>query len=269
MGKCCLSDLRDVFSHAVNLKDFACCELENFEQEGDQYGGLIFPPNMRISIYTIDQSVLPFLLPLSNRLKELNPRYLNEDSQCFLIQLIQRCPNLEALYINDMFGDGVLQVIGESCKKLRKLKTDESATTHIGPVTHMGLIALVQGCLELECLHTKFSKCISIASLECIGCCLKNLNDFQITLHYSTTSVLDSGIRAMLIGCSKLERLRINHDSGPLTDASLGYIGKYGHNLRNLFLGHIEYVDRGLVDSGIRAMIGPWILTSKGGKVLD
>ncbi|PWA50112.1 hypothetical protein CTI12_AA477700 [Artemisia annua] len=246
MGKCRLSDLRDVFSHAVNLKDFACSELENFEQEGDQYAGLKFTPDMRISIYSIDQSVLPFLLPLSNRLTELNLRHLNEDSQCFLIR---RCPNLEALYINDMFGDKLLQVIGESCKKLRKLKTDGSAAKHLG------LIALAQGCLELECLHINFSKDISNESLECIGSCLKNLNDFQITLPYNTISVLDSGIRAMLIGCSKLERLTINHDSGPLTYASLGYIGKYGHNLRCLSLGYIRSVDRGLVDSGIRAMM--------------
>ncbi|PWA52884.1 hypothetical protein CTI12_AA449250 [Artemisia annua] len=249
MGKCCLSDLRGVFSHAVNLKDFACCELEIFEQEGDQCAGLKFPPNMRISIYScIDESVLPFLLPLSNQLRELNLRvYLNQDSLCFLIR---RCPNLEVLYINHISGDNVLQVIGESCKKLHKLKTDGLAATH------MGLIALAQGCLELECLHINFRKYTTIPNefLVCIGSHLKNLNDFQITLHYST--IVDSGIRAMLIGCNKLERLRINYPhSGKLTDASLGYIGMHGHNLRYLSLSYINSSDAGLVDSGIRAMM--------------
>ncbi|GJX83663.1 hypothetical protein Tco_0333144 [Tanacetum coccineum] len=227
-------------SHAVNLKDFACCELENFEQEGDQYAGLKFPPNMRISINSIDQIVLLFVLPLSNQLSELNLRHLNKYSQCLLIR---RCPNLEALYIDDMFGDNVLQVIGQSCMKLRKLKIRGLVATH------MGLIALAQGCLELECLHINFSTHISNKFLECIGC-LKNLKDFQITLPYTDISVLDSGIRVMLIGCSKLERLRINDvQSGSLTGVSLGYMGKYGHNLRYLSL------DAGLVDSGIRAML--------------
>ncbi|GKA72846.1 coronatine-insensitive 1 [Tanacetum coccineum] len=171
MDKCNLSDLREVFNHAVNLKDFACCESEKVVQE-----------------------------------------------------------------------DNVLQVIGQSCKKLRKLKTPDGLV-----VTHTGLIALAQGCLELEYLHINSSKNISTESLKCIGSHLKRLNDFHITLH-SKSSVLDNGIGAMLIGCSKLKRLSIDPCGGQLTNDSLGYIGKYGHNLRYLSLGYIRDFEAGLVE---------------------
>ncbi|GKB70981.1 nucleosome assembly protein 1,4 [Tanacetum coccineum] len=60
---------------------------------------------------------------------------------------------------------------------------------------------------------------------------------------------LDNGIRAMLNGCSKLERLHIRLCRGGLTDMGLGYIGKYGHNLKYLFLGNIgESNASGLVE---------------------
>nr|GFA72183.1 hypothetical protein [Tanacetum cinerariifolium] len=111
-------------------------------------------------------------------------------------------------------------VIGESCKKLCKFKTDDR-------VTEMELITMVKGCLELECLHIHL-KGISNVTLECI----------------------DNGIRAMLIGCSKLKRLRIHlrPQHGGLTDVGLGYIGKYGHNLRYLSLGYAGESDAGLVE---------------------
>nr|GEV63735.1 hypothetical protein [Tanacetum cinerariifolium] len=144
----------------------------------------------------------------------------------------------------------VLQVIGEFCKKLRKFRTDDR-------VTQMELITMVKGCLELECLHIHL-KGISNVTLECIGTHLKNLRDFQMTLSYISpmdryayaSFRVDNGIRAMLIGCSKLERLRIHlrPRHGGLTDVGLGYIGKYGHNLRYLSLGYAGESDAGLVE---------------------
>ncbi|GKD11079.1 coronatine-insensitive 1, partial [Tanacetum coccineum] len=104
-------------------------------------------------------------------------------------------------------ADTGLQVIGQFCKKLRKFKTDDS-------VTQMELITMVKGCLELECLHIHL-KDITNEILECIGTHLKNLRDFQMTLSYFSpiyryayaSYLVDNGIRAMLTGCSKLERL--------------------------------------------------------------
>ncbi|PWA79548.1 F-box domain, Leucine-rich repeat domain, L domain-like protein [Artemisia annua] len=71
-----------------------------------------------------------------------------------------------------------------------------------------GLIALAKGCTNLECLEKD------------------GTTDLQ----------LDNGIPAMLMGCSKFERLDITLWHGGLTDVGLEYIGKYGANLRSLSL---------------------------------
>ncbi|GJV68968.1 xylulose kinase-1 [Tanacetum coccineum] len=54
----------------------------------------------------------------------------------------------------------------------------------------------------------------------------------------------DEGLQAF----SKLERLDIRLCRGGLTDLGLGHIGKYGHNLKYLFLGNIGESDAGLVE---------------------
>ncbi|GJY24488.1 coronatine-insensitive protein 1-like protein isoform X1 [Tanacetum coccineum] len=227
-----LINLVDVFRHAVRLKDFVGGEWV----EDQVYAGFKFPTSMRcMGIYDLTESSFPFVLPFAHQLRELHLIDVNLDanSQCLFIQ---SCPNLEVLYIMDHFGDMGLQVIGQFCKKLRKFET-------YGRATQMGLITMAKGCLELECLHIHLTD-ISNEILECVGTHLKNLRDFHMTLSYKyskTTSPLDDGIQAMLIGCSKLERLSIHlrPRHGGLTDVGLGYIGKYGHNLRYLSLGHL------------------------------
>ncbi|GKB46936.1 ACT domain-containing protein [Tanacetum coccineum] len=95
---------------------------------------------------------------------------------------------------------------------------------------------------------------ISNKALECVGTHLK-LCDFRILLDIEDDlrdspldkriramlvgrRNLDNGVRAMLEGCSKLERLDIDLCLGGLTDVGLGYIGKYGHNLTYLSLSY-------------------------------
>nr|GEX88132.1 hypothetical protein [Tanacetum cinerariifolium] len=119
-------------------------------------------------------------------------------------------------------------------------------------VTHMGLITMVQGCLELKSLQIKLTD-ISIETMECIGTHLKKLRDFKMSLSYryiKTYLPLDNGIRAMLIGCSKLERLsiRLQPRHRGLTYVGLGYIEKYGHNLRYLYLRYVGESDAGLME---------------------
>ncbi|PWA69211.1 nucleosome assembly protein 1,4 [Artemisia annua] len=143
----------------------------------------------------------------------------------------------------DICGDVGCQVITKFCKKLRKL-------THRGWVTQMGLISLAQGCPNLDYLEVQLLY-ISNEALECVGTHLKNLRDFRIWLSNKdgiTDSSLDNGVRAMLMGCSKLERLDINNCFGGLTDVGLGYIGKYGHNLRYLCLCNTGESDKGLLE---------------------
>nr|GEV73183.1 hypothetical protein [Tanacetum cinerariifolium] len=59
---------------------------------------------------------------------------------------------------------------------------------------------------------------------------------------------LDNGVRAMLMGCKKLERLDMDLCPGALTDVGLGYVGGYGHNLRHLSLSYTGESDVGLLE---------------------
>nr|GEZ17412.1 hypothetical protein [Tanacetum cinerariifolium] len=196
LTRCGLSDLKDFFRIAVMLEVFAGGKFTGEEKDV----GFKFPLNLRsVEFVHMTQSQCQFLISHAHRLTELNLTYDNVDESC-LFYLIKKCPNLEALYTIDIFGDRGLQLIAKSCKKLR--------------------------------VH------------------LKSLRDFQMTLckEDSLTNLpLDSGFQALLIGCSKLERLIIRLRSGGLTDAGLGYIGKYGLNLRYLSLGYIGGSDAGLV----------------------
>ncbi|PWA98121.1 hypothetical protein CTI12_AA019230 [Artemisia annua] len=242
ISPCRLSKLGDAFRHAVNLEDsgWACFD------EDDEYVDFNFPPNLRcLGLYNLYATSYPFVLPLVTQLTELNlqfPYPFDPECHCFLIE---RCPNLEVLHTEESCGDRGLQVIGQFCKKLRKL-------TYCGYVraTHVGLIALAEGCLNLENLDVTLLN-ISNEALECIGTHLKNLGDFRITLFKVdgiTDLPLDNGIRALLNGCNKLEKLDIRLCPGGLTDIGLGYIGKYGHNLKYLFLKNIGESDAGLVE---------------------
>ncbi|GJX58327.1 nucleosome assembly protein 1,4 [Tanacetum coccineum] len=157
-----------------------------------------------------------------------------------------RCPNLEVLLTYDVCGDAGFQIISQYCKKLRKLN-------HLGQATHMGLIALAQGCPNLENLDVTLLD-ISNEAMEYVGTYLKNLRKFRMNLVNKsciTDLPLDNGIRAMLIGCKKLERLHVSLCHGGLTDVGLGYIGKYGHNLRSLSLEYTGESDAGLVELSI------------------
>nr|GFA91966.1 nucleosome assembly protein 1,4 [Tanacetum cinerariifolium] len=114
----------------------------------------------------------------------------------------------------------------------------------------MGLIALAQGCPDLENLDVTLLD-ISNEAMEYVGTYLKNLRKFRVNLVNKsciTDLPLDNGIRAMLIGCKKLERLHVSLCHGGLTDVGLGYIGKYGHNLRYLSLEYTGESDAGLVE---------------------
>ncbi|GJZ61211.1 coronatine-insensitive protein 1-like protein, partial [Tanacetum coccineum] len=180
-----LDHIVDVFSYAIKLEIFVGDEWDYFHCEDEESVGLRLPPDMcYIGLSELTSHLLPLVLPFAH----------------------QRCPNLEVLYISDMFADRGLQVI----------VTD-----------------------------------ISNETMECIGTHLKNLRDFHMILRNKdskTTLPLDNGIRAILIGCSKLERLRVSFWSTGLTDVGLGYIGKYGHNLRYLSLSNVGESDAGLVE---------------------
>ncbi|GJZ19517.1 leucine-rich repeat, cysteine-containing subtype protein [Tanacetum coccineum] len=208
--------------------------------------GFQFPPNIRsLSIKDVSDTEYPIVLPLLNHIRKLKYVYFNLHYECRCL-LFKRCPNLEDLCTDDVCGDRGLQVIGQFCKKLRKL-------THTGLVTHVGLIALAKSCINLESLEVRL-KDISNEAIRCLGTHLKNLRKFRMCLAKkdgTTDPPLDSGILAMLMGCRKLEKLDIilmlGCKHGGLTDVGLEYIGKYGTNLRSLSLTRMGNSNAGLV----------------------
>ncbi|GKB83521.1 coronatine-insensitive protein 1-like protein [Tanacetum coccineum] len=64
----CLEDNQENQNNRKWLHELALnnTRIEYLKMEGDQYAGLKFPPNMRISINNIDQIVLPFVTHVSN-----------------------------------------------------------------------------------------------------------------------------------------------------------------------------------------------------------
>ncbi|GJY44436.1 leucine-rich repeat, cysteine-containing subtype protein [Tanacetum coccineum] len=239
-----LNYIGDAIRHAIKLEDF---DGAVFDNDWD-YSSFKFPSSIRgLGIEDLPVTSFSFLLPYVNQLRELNLTCVRVRNECCPCFLIGRCPNLEVLRTDDACRDRGLRVIGQVCKKLRKL-------THYGCVTHMGLIALAQGCTNLEYLDVQLLD-ISNEAIECVGTHLKNLRDFRIDLRMDvyrkdpiTDLPLDNGIRAMLKGCIKLKRLHMSLCHGGLTDVGLGYIGKYGHNLRCLFLGFTGVSDAGLLE---------------------
>nr|GEU70371.1 hypothetical protein [Tanacetum cinerariifolium] len=218
--ECYLSKLGDAF-RLEHFGGYSC-------DDKSELVGFQFPPNIR-SLSRMELSVTQYssVLPLLNQIRKLKLVFacLDEDQKCLLFT---RCTNLEVLYTIDGCGDRGLQIIGL--------------------VTHVGLISLAKGCTNLESLDLILGN-ISNEALECVGTHLNNLGDLRMHLvkDDGTTGLLDNGIRAMLMGCRKLERLDISLWHGRLTDVGLEYIGKYGVNLRSLHLERVGNSNAGLV----------------------
>ncbi|GKC49953.1 leucine-rich repeat, cysteine-containing subtype protein [Tanacetum coccineum] len=237
IGKCYLSKIGDAFRYAFRLEHFSGAI---YDKESELVG-FQFPLNMcSLSLEDLAVTRYSIVLPFLNHIRKLKLAFFDfHECQCLLFK---RCPHLEVLYAQDVCGDKGLLVIGEFCKKLRKL-------THYGLVTHVGLIALAKGCTKLECLKVRLRD-ISNEAIKCLGMHLKNLRKFRMNLvkkDGTTDLPLDNGILVMLMGCRKLERLDITLWHGGLTDVGLEYIGKYGANLRSLSLTRIGNSDAGLV----------------------
>ncbi|PWA52567.1 hypothetical protein CTI12_AA454130 [Artemisia annua] len=198
------------------------------------------------SIVDKDGEWLRELAERSKRIETLSLFMTRLNDYCEILYL---CPNLEVLYTKDTIEDSGLQFVGHICKKLRRITVEKSG--QVGLVSDVGLLALAIGCLELESLHITIKDVRNVV-LEFIGTSLKNLLDFGMVLHnkeeYVSDLPLDNGIRALLKGCTKLEKLSIHLRLGGLTDLGCGYIGKYGQNLRYMNLGFCPESDAGLVE---------------------
>lgn len=155
----------------------------------------------------------------------------------------------------NVVGDRGLEVVAWSCKRLRRLRIergdDEQGMEDVeGVVTQRGLIALAQGCIELEYLAVYVTD-ITNEALVYIGKYLKNLCDFRLVLlaqeEIITDLPLDNGVRSLLKGCHNLIRFALYLRPGGLTDMGLGYIGQYSANIRWMLLGCVGESDDGLL----------------------
>lgn len=149
-----------------------------------------------------------------------------------------------------------MEVLAQCCKRMKRLRVERGADEQEmedleGIVTQRGLIALAQGCLELEYLAVYVSD-ITNEALECIATYSKNLSDFRLVLldreERITDLPLDNGVRSLLIGCHKLRRFALYLRSGGLTDVGLGYIGKYSPKIRWMLLGYVGESDEGILE---------------------
>ncbi|KAG8390081.1 hypothetical protein BUALT_Bualt01G0046400 [Buddleja alternifolia] len=265
ISDCDISDLIGFFRAAASLEEFGG---GSFNEPGGQIGeGVInaisekysvvaFPPRLcRLGLTYLGLAEMPIVYPVASKLKRLDLLYalLDTEGHCLLLQ---RCPNLEFLEVRNVIGDRGLEVLARFCKKIKRLRIergdDEQGLEDVeGFVSQRGLIALAQGCLQLEYLAVYVSD-ITNASLECIGTHLKNLNDFRLVLldreEIITDLPLDNGVQSLLIGCHKLKRFALYLRPGGLTDVGLGYIGQYSPKVRWMLLGYVGESDEGLLE---------------------
>ncbi|XP_058114721.1 coronatine-insensitive protein 1-like [Magnolia sinica] len=253
ISDCEIFDLAGFFREASNLEEFVGGSFNNNEAVGDiidKYSSMSFPPNIRcVGLNYMGKNEMPMLFPRAALIKKLDLQYtlLDTDDHC---QLIQRCPNLEVLEVRNAIGDRGLEIVARSCNKLRRLRI-ENGEDEEGVVSQRGIAAVAQGCLELEYLAVYVSN-ITNAALECFGSFSQNLTDFRLALLEKEGIIselpLDKGVRALLMGCQKLRRFAVGLPQGVLTDVGLGYIGKYGNNIRWLLLASVGDSDAGLLE---------------------
>lgn len=265
ISDCDISQLIDFFRAAASLEEFAGGSFsEPVGQAGDgfsndqleRYGAVAFSQRLcRLGFTYLGNPELPIVYPIASRLKKLDLLYalLDTEDHC---QLLQRCPNLEVLETRNVIGDRGLEVVARHCTKMKRLRVERGADEQDmedveGIVSQRGLIALAQGCLELEYLAVYVSD-ITNSALECMGTHSRNLCDFRLVLldreERITDLPLDNGVRSLLMGCHKLRRFALYLRPGGLTDVGLRYIGRYSPNIRWMLLGYVGESDQGLLD---------------------
>ncbi|KAG6436625.1 hypothetical protein SASPL_101527 [Salvia splendens] len=265
ISDCDISKLVEFFRNARSLEEFAGGSVteppaQNGEvassEQLERYSSISFPPKLcRLGLTYLGRAELPIVYPIAAKLKKLDLLYamLDTEGHC---QILQLCPNLEVLEARNVLGDRGLEVLARHCKNMKRLRIERGADEQDmedveGVVSQRGLIALAQGCLELEYLAVYVSD-ITNEALECLGTHSKNLCDFRLVLLDREESItdlpLDNGVRSLLIGCDKLIRFALYLRKGGLTDVGLRYIGQYSPKVTWMLLGYVGESDEGLLE---------------------
>ncbi|KAJ8540459.1 hypothetical protein K7X08_030378 [Anisodus acutangulus] len=265
ISECEIMNLLGFFRAAVALEEFGGGAFnvqpepvtENgYNEQSARYAAVVFPPRLcQLGLTYLEKNEMPILFPIASRMKKLDLLYalLDTAAHCFLLQ---RCPNLEILETRNVVGDRGLEVLGQYCKRLKRLRIergadDQEMEDEEGAVTHRGLIDLAKGCIELEYMAVYVSD-ITNEALQNIGTYLENLCDFRLVLldreERITDLPLDNGVRALLRGCHNLRRFALYVRPGGLTDVGLSYVGQYSPNVRWMLLGYVGESDHGLLE---------------------
>nr|AHY19994.1 coronatine-insensitive protein 1 [Gladiolus hybrid cultivar] len=254
IAECDISYLVGFFRAATLLEEFGGGSFDDQTGEMNKYEKICFPPRLcRLGLSYMGTNEMHVIFPVAGALKKLDLQYtfLTTEDHC---ELIQRCPNLEILEVRNVIGDRGLEVVAQTCRRLQRLRIErgedeQDLEDEQGTVTHRGLSAIAEGCLELEYLAVYVSD-ITNAALESIANYSKNMCDFRLVLLERQERIselpLDNGVRALLQGCTKLRRFALYLRPGGLTDVGLGYIGRYSSNIRWMLLGHVGESDAGL-----------------------
>jgi len=254
MSDCDLSDLIGFLQTSKALQEFAggsFCEVGEYTK----YEKVKFPPRLCFlgGLTFMGKNEMPIIFPFSATLKKLDLQYtlLTTEDHC---QIIAKCPNLLVLEVRNVIGDRGLEVVADTCKKLRRLRIergeDDPGQEEQGGVSQIGLTAVAVGCRELEYIAAYVSD-ITNGALESIGTFCKNIYDFRIVLLDQQKEItdlpLDNGVRALLRNCTKLRRFAFYLRPGGLSDVGLGYIGQYSGNIQYMLLGNVGESDNGLI----------------------
>jgi coronatine-insensitive protein 1 len=251
ISDCDLSDLIGFFQIATSLQEFAGAEIN----ELTKYGNIKLPSKLcSFGLTFMGTNEMHIIFPFSGVLKKLDLQYsfLTTEDHC---QLIAKCPNLLVLAVRNVIGDRGLGVVGDTCKKLQRLRVergddDPGMQEEEGGVSQVGLTAVAVGCRELENIAAYVSD-ITNGALESIGTFCKNLHDFRLVLldrqERITDLPLDNGARALLRGCTKLRRFALYLRPGGLSDEGLSYVGQHSGTIQYMLLGNVGQTDDGLI----------------------
>lgn len=243
--------LVDVVNKLYHIEDFGA---GSYRFEDEDVNRVAMPPLLKSlsGMWSMTDAGLRALLPVSAHLRKLDLKYtlLSGHGQCMILR---HCRSLEELQTRTTLGDEGMEVLGEACRELRKLRVEDDET---GSITQRGLVGLVQGCGKLVQLISYVTN-INNAALAMVGKCCPELRDMRIVLARPGPTPpefpLDEGLKLMLRGCVHLTRLAFYLKHGCLTDKGLEHIGTYGANLKWLLIGCTGKSDVGLANLALRS----------------
>ncbi|VVB15511.1 unnamed protein product [Arabis nemorensis] len=180
---------------------------------------------------------LPAIFPVCANLTSLNFSYANVSPDMFK-PIIHNCHKLQVFWALDSICDEGLLAVAATCKELRELRIFpfDPREDSEGPVSEVGLLAISEGCRNLESILYFCQRMTNAAVITMSENC-PELTVFRLCImgrhrpDHVTGKPMDEGFGAIVKNCKKLTRLAV---SGLLTDQAFRYMGEYGKLIRTL-----------------------------------